>query len=109
MFVFAPVFGSRALPTRFKIFLALGLSFCVYPILLTPGSSSAQLIAPVIASGLSLWSLAGIVAMELLIGIVIGYGASLPLIGIQIGGRMMDQRQEDFEPCRERPAAERRC
>jgi len=92
IFFFAPVFGSRSVFPRVKIFLALGLSFCIYPILLTPGSDSARLIEPVIVSGLDLWSLIGTVAAELLIGVVIGFGASLPLIGVQIGGRVVDQQ-----------------
>ncbi len=92
IFFFAPVFGSRTVPAQVKVFLALGLSACVYPILLTPGRASAALVAPVLASGLELWSLVGTVATELLIGVVIGYGASLPLIGMQIGGRVVDQQ-----------------
>jgi len=92
IFFFAPVFGSSSIPARVKVFLALGLSFCIYPILLTPGSPSAGLIVPMIQSGVAFWSLIGTVAMELLVGIVIGYGASLPLIGMQIGGRVVDQQ-----------------
>lgn len=92
MFIFAPVFGSAVVFARMKIFLVLGLSFCIYPILLTPGSDSSAMVMPVISAGLSLWTLAGVVAMELLIGLVIGYGASLPLIGMQIGGRVVDQQ-----------------
>jgi flagellar biosynthetic protein FliR len=92
MFMFAPMFGSVTIPARVKVFLALGLSFCVYPMLLTPGSASAGLILPFIESGLGLWSVVSSVSMELLIGIVIGYGASLPLIGVQIGGRVVDQQ-----------------
>ncbi len=92
IFVFSPVFGSQSIAVRIKIFLALGLSFCIYPTLLTPGSSSAPLVLPIIDGGLVLWSLVSVVAMELLIGIVIGYGASLPLIGVQIAGRVVDQQ-----------------
>ena len=92
MFIFAPIFGSKVVFARLKIFLVLGLSFCIYPILLTPGSDSLAMIMPVISEGLSLWTLVGVVAMELLIGLVIGYGASLPLIGMQIGGRVVDQQ-----------------
>ncbi len=92
IFFFAPVLGSRTVPPKIKIFLAVGLSFCIYPILLEPGSPSAHLVVPVVESGLKLWSLITTVAVELLIGIVIGYGASLPLIGMQIGGRIIDQQ-----------------
>ena len=92
VFFFAPIFGSRSVPAQFKVFLALGISFCVYPALLNPGSPSAALIAPVISSGLSLWSLIGTIAAELGIGILIGYGASLPLIGMQMGGKVAGQQ-----------------
>ncbi len=92
MFVFAPVFGSQAIAGRIKVFMALGLSFCIYPTLLAPGSASAPLVLPIVNGGLSLWSLVPVVAMELLIGLVIGYGASLPLIGVQIAGRVVDQQ-----------------
>ena len=84
--------GSQAVFARVKIILALGMSLCIYPLLLTPGSSSAALIGPVIESGLGLWSLIGTIAAELLIGVVIGFGASMPLIGVQVGGRMVDQQ-----------------
>lgn len=92
IFVFAPLFSSPVVFARVKVLLALGLSICVYPILLAPGSDSARLIEPVIASGLGLWTLLAVVAAELSIGIVIGFGASLPLIGVQIGGRVVDQQ-----------------
>lgn len=92
IFILAPVFGSRSIPARVKIFLALGLSFCVYPMLLNPESTSASLLAPALTASLSLWALPSMVAMELLIGLVLGYGASLPLIGIQLGGRIVDQQ-----------------
>jgi flagellar biosynthetic protein FliR len=92
VFLFAPVFGSAVIPARVKVFLALGLSFCVYPALLEPGHPSARLVKPVVESGLSLWGVAGAVAVELLIGMVIGYGASMALFGVQIAGHVMDQQ-----------------
>lgn len=92
IFFFAPIFGSSAVLTNIKVFLALGLSFCIYPILLTPGSASESLVLPIIESGIGLWNMVGVIATELLIGIIIGYGVSLPLIGVQIGGRVVDQQ-----------------
>lgn len=92
IFVIAPVFGSRTIPARVKVFLAVGLSLCVYPMLLNPDRPSADLMAPALDSGIGLWILAAAVAMELLIGIVIGYGASLPIMGMQVGGRICDQQ-----------------
>ena len=92
IFLFAPLFGSMAIPGRVKIFLALGLSFCVYPMLLTPGSASNANLLPVINGGLSFWLLTSVVAMELAIGLVIGFGATLPLVGMQWGGRAIAQQ-----------------
>ena len=92
IFLFAPIFASRSVLVRMKVFLAVGLSFCVYPMLLTPGKPSAALIQPVIDHGLSAWTLLGQIASEMLIGVVLGYGALLPLMGLQVGGRMVDQQ-----------------
>ncbi len=92
IFIFAPVFGSSAVPGRVKLFLALGLSFCIYPMLLHPSSGAASGIITLLGSGFHLWSLPVAVAMELLIGLVIGYAASLPMIALQLGGRAIDQQ-----------------
>jgi flagellar biosynthetic protein FliR len=97
IFFFAPVLGSAILPARVKVFLALGLSFCVYPVLLSPGSPSAAVVEQMLASapasgGISLWGLAGAVASELLIGMALGFGANLPLVGMQLAGHISDQQ-----------------
>lgn len=92
IFVFTPVFGSSAVPRQVKILLALGLSFCVYPVLIGSTGPSAAIAADVLHAGIPLWSLSGIVATELLIGVAIGFGASLPLMGMQLGGRVIDQQ-----------------
>jgi flagellar biosynthesis protein FliR len=92
IFMLAPMFGSQAIPMRVKALLVFGLSLCVYPTLLDPARPSAALIAPVLNGGLSLWTLLPVAATELMIGLVIGYGASLPLMAMQIGGRVADQQ-----------------
>ena len=92
IFLFSPMLGSRTVPANAKIFLALGLSFCVYPTLLIQGTVPWPVGAPGEVAGLSLWSVAGVVGVELLIGLVIGYGASMPLMGVQLGGRVIDQQ-----------------
>lgn len=92
IFIIAPMFGSATIPTRIRIMLALALSICVYPMLLSPGRPSWGLIEPVVSHGLSLWSLVGAVGMELMIGIIIGYGATLPIMGLQVAGNIADQQ-----------------
>ncbi len=93
IFVIAPVFGSRTIPARVKVFLALGLSFCVFPMLMeSDGQPASPVHASIVTNAFPLWMIIGAVAMELLVGIVIGYGASLPVLGMQVGGRVCDQQ-----------------
>lgn len=90
IFVLAPVLGSSTVPRIVKVFLALGLSFAVWPMLWNDPDASGNLAASV--GGLDLWSLGLLVALELLIGYVIGFAASLPMVGMQLGGHMIDQQ-----------------
>ena len=92
IFFFAPVLGSQLVPRHVKVFLVLGISFCVYPTLLNPQNASAAFISNVIDHPLSLYYLIPVIALELLIGFVIGYVANLPLVGMQIGGQVIDQQ-----------------
>lgn len=96
IFMFGPVFGSQVVPARVKVFLALGLSFCVYPMLLDADNPSAASLAPVIQSAaendLHLWPMVAAVASEIMIGLIIGFGANLPIVGVQVGGYMIDQQ-----------------
>ena len=92
IFLFAPLFGSTALFRQVKVFLIVGLACCVYPMLLEPGRQSAQIMGAVINGEMSLWMLAPTAALELLIGLAIGYTATLPMIGMQIGGQVIDQQ-----------------
>ena len=81
IFIFAPLFGSTAIPARVKVLLSLVLAVCIYP--LVPAQAPPDL---------SLWTMSAAVASELLIGVVIGYGASLPLVAVQMGGLLMGQQ-----------------
>ncbi|MEM6458722.1 MAG: flagellar biosynthetic protein FliR [Planctomycetota bacterium] len=92
VFLLAPVFGSRTIPRLVKVFLVVGLALCVYPVLVGAGVAGPGAVG--IASGreLQLWVLLPLVAAELLLGYVIGYCASLPLIGMQVGGQVIDQQ-----------------
>jgi flagellar biosynthetic protein FliR len=92
VFVLAPVLGSSSVPRLVKVLLALGLSFCVYPVLLTPGTASAPMVGRVVEQGFTLWGLAGAVLRELAIGFAVGYCASLPLMGMQVAGHMIGQQ-----------------
>lgn len=92
IFIMAPILGATTVPRQIRVFLAVGLSLCLYPMLLDSGRPSAGFIGYVIENGLPLWSLIASVALELLIGYAIGYAASLPILGMQMGGHLIDQQ-----------------
>jgi flagellar biosynthetic protein FliR len=86
------MYGSRLIPLRVKTMLAFLLSLCVYPTLLRVDAPSAGSIEQIIDGGIGLWGMAGAVGAELMIGLIIGFGANLPLIGMQVSGRIVDQQ-----------------
>ena len=92
IFAFTPLYSARTIPVVVKVLLALGLSFCVFPLLLSTGKTSSVVVGPILDSGLSLGTVAPAVASELLVGSVIGFCATLPLIGMQLGGRVASQQ-----------------
>ena len=85
LMIFGPVFSARMIPGRVKVFLAVVVGLAVYPVVAvrTPGAGPLSL---------DLWSLGPMVAMELAIGMVIGYLASLPLLAVTTGGLVMSQQ-----------------
>ncbi len=99
LFVLAPMLGSRLVPVQVKAMFALGVALCVYPALgpLT-GAGEASQAARAAALGLldgggvELLAVPLLIVNELLIGFVIGFGATLPLMGAQMGGRIIDQQ-----------------
>ncbi len=72
--------------------MIVGLSLCVYPMLLGKGMLQAGMLGSVTAGQLTIWALAAAVAVELLMGYVVGFCASLPLIGMQLSGQIIDQQ-----------------
>lgn len=83
LFILAPLFGSSAIPPRIKVMLALAMTVCVF----TAGMPAmhhhveASLAPLVIAAG-----------SEMMIGLLMGFGATLPLMGIQMAGMVMGQQ-----------------
>ena len=92
IFIFAPVLGSNMIPTRVKVFLVIALSLCVYPMLLQTPRPAAAYLGSFSVQQMSLWSLGGQIGVELILGLAIGYAASLPLVAMQIGGHVIDQQ-----------------
>ena len=78
LMIFAPVFGSNVVPLRVRILLAFVIGVAIYPLLHGVGAVSTE------GLRLDLYALAPLVALEVLVGLVIGLVASLPLIAMQM-------------------------
>ena len=83
--IYAPVIGSQIIAARGRALFAIVLGFAIYPILYVENLVSAPL-------HLDMWTLVPLLALEILIGMVIGFIASLPMIAVQISGLMMGQQ-----------------
>ena len=92
LFLLTPVLGSATIPRYVKAMLVIGVSLAVYASLAAPGSMSGTHLAAATFAELSIWSLLPLLALELLIGYVIGYGVTLPIVGLQAGGEVVNQQ-----------------
>ncbi len=68
----------------------------MYPALwpLNPETATigAASIVGVVANGLEFWQMIPMIALEMLIGIIIGYGAMIPMAAMQMAGKIIDQQ-----------------
>ena len=85
LMIFGPVFASSVIPIRVRVSLAFLLGLAFYPLL-----SSAH--PEWLALPLDLWSLLPLVLMEITLGAVVGFLATLPLMAAQTGGLIMGQQ-----------------
>ena len=92
IFMLTPVLGSSTIPALVKALLTVALACCVYPMLLATGGLGAGGVAAVMLDGVNLWTLVPVLAGEMMFGWVIGYCALLPLVGVQVGGSVLDQQ-----------------
>jgi len=83
IFLITPIISGTTIPTQIKVLLALAISLAVYPTV--PHQTNVPLT-------LSLAALAPVVIGELLIGATIGYIAALPVLSVQMGGRIIGQQ-----------------
>lgn len=86
LFVFGPYMSGLAVPVRIKVLLLLTTAVAVYPVVPLPLESAAEL------GRLDLFDLLPLVGRELLIGVVIGFIASLPLMAMESAGVVIGQQ-----------------
>lgn len=84
MFLFAPALGGAAAPARARALVILATTAAIYPLV-------AHRQAPTLAQ-LDLLALAPMLAGELLVGLVIGVVASLPVISVQAAGTIISHK-----------------
>ncbi len=80
LMISGPVFGAPAIPPQAKVFLCLVLGLAAYPL---AGAGHVEM---------DIWTLAPLAAIELAVGLAIGFLANLPLIAVQTGGLLMGQQ-----------------
>jgi flagellar biosynthetic protein FliR len=83
LFLLAPVLSSTLVPRQVRVMLTLTMALCVYP---------AVNHAAAMELTLDLFELLPAMAGEVLIGMVIGLLALLPLAAVQFGGLIMGQQ-----------------
>jgi len=80
LFIFAPVLGSSSIPMRIKAMIALVMTAAVYPLVSGAAVGIGEVTLP---------ALGWLVFTESLIGLSIGVLATLPIVGMQVGGALM--------------------
>jgi flagellar biosynthetic protein FliR len=83
LYVFSPILGSAIVPPFVKAHLAIALAIVIYP---------ACPAAQVTGIPLDVFMLAPLLAMETLIGYLIGWIASFPIVSVQMSGVLMGRQ-----------------
>ncbi len=83
LYFFSPILGSVIVPKQVRVHLALALTVVLYPVMPWVQQTEIQLEA---------FLLAPLCAMEMLVGYVIGWIASFPMISLQMSGVLMGRQ-----------------
>ena len=83
--LFAPVFGSPVIVGRVKILFFIGMAAAAMPVLSASGALAGS-------ENMGLWVLMASLALEIVVGALIGFIALIPLFAMQTGGLVMAQQ-----------------
>jgi flagellar biosynthesis protein FliR len=83
LFVFTPVLANRLLPRTFRVMLVVMLAAALYPML--PGGVQ-------VPPDVGLVDLAPLVIRELLIGLIIGFIAAMPIHALDLSGHIISHQ-----------------
>jgi flagellar biosynthetic protein FliR len=79
LFILAPLFSSRMLPARVRGIVAVALSIGLSPVVARQGQIPTDM-----------WSLAGLLGKELVVGVAFAYVLSALLAALQVAGSFLD-------------------
>lgn len=83
VFIFTPLLSSASVPMRIRAMVIIMLALALYPV-----SNADHLVG----MPLELWTVAPLIATEILVGATLGLLASIPLMSVQLGGLLMGQQ-----------------
>jgi len=80
LLLFTPVLANKSMPRQFRVMLAVMFGAAIYPVL--PGAAQIE-------PNIDLAGLVPLIVSELLIGVVIGFLAGLPVLAMDMSGFLM--------------------
>jgi flagellar biosynthetic protein FliR len=86
LFVLGPYLSGLAVPVRIKVLVLVTMAVAIYPVVPLPLQAASEF------ATLDVFSLMPLVGRELLIGVVIGFIASLPLMALESAGVVVGQQ-----------------
>lgn len=89
LFLLSPVLAASAVPRQVRVFLAIGLAAACFPAVALGIDAP---LAGLRGAEFSLFALAPLMALELLVGYVLGFVLMLPLAGCQAAGLVIGQQ-----------------
>ncbi len=88
IFIYAPILSSPLIPRIARVYLVVALTLAVYTAVLP----SMQVSVLMGSMNVSAWTIVPVLGFELLIGLVVGFIAMIPLAGIQLAGHEVAQQ-----------------
>ena len=82
LMIFAPFFGSNVIPRRIKVLIGVFMSLAIFPLVPKTG----------VAVPGHWMDYARVASGELVIGLIVGFGATLVFLGFQLAGRLVGQQ-----------------
>lgn len=87
LFIYAPILSSPILPRVVKVFLVFSLTLAIYPSVFPNFQSNGSFDVD-----WTVWNIVPALGYELIMGLILGYIAMIPMMGIQLAGHEIGQQ-----------------